>query len=311
MSMHTGENEQGLKKIIDMTRMIAIIILLIHCYYFCYEAFVGWKLSSKITDQLLKNIYQTGLLKGFLKSKLIALSLLILSLIGVKGRKHESLKYGSAIWYFLIGLSVYFCSAFVLILPTLEADVKTITYIATNALGILLLISGGSTISRIIRKKLNPDVFNKANETFPQEERLLTNEYSINIPATYNLKGKIRKSWINIINPARGVLVIGSPGSGKSRFFVEPAIGQLIEKGHAMFVYDYKYPDLTNLAHSHYLLHKDKYPTPPTFWIINFDEIVHRCNPIHPSMMHDITDAVEAARIILLGLNRSWLKKQG
>ena len=114
-------------------------------------------------------------------------------------------------------------------------------------------MTGGGLLTRIIKNKLNPDVFNKENETFPQEERLLKNEYSINLPARYNLKGKIRKSWINFINPMRGLLVIGSPGSGKSYFVVEHVIKQHIEKGFSMFIYDYKYDDLTKLAYNHYL----------------------------------------------------------
>lgn len=73
-------------------------------------------------------------------------------------------------------------------------------------------------MSRIISLRLNSSVFNTLNETFPQEERLLSNEYSINLPAKYNLKGRYRKSWINIINPFRALLVMGSPGSGKSYF---------------------------------------------------------------------------------------------
>ena len=76
MAMHTGENEQGLKKVIDMTRMIAIVVLLVHCYYNCYDAFKHWQLTSKISDELLRNLSRTGLLSGFLKTKLIALSFL-------------------------------------------------------------------------------------------------------------------------------------------------------------------------------------------------------------------------------------------
>jgi len=95
-------------------------------------------------------------------------------------------------------------------------------------------------LTRIIKNKLKPDVFNKANDTFPQEERLLQNEYSVNLPARYQLRGKFRNSWINIINPMRGLLAIGSPGSGKSYFVVEHVIRQHIEKGFSMLIYDYK-----------------------------------------------------------------------
>ena len=85
------------------------------------------------------------------------------------------------------------------------------------------------------------------------------------------------------------------------------------EKGFVMFIYDYKYDDLTKLAYNHFLQNRNKFETTPAFYVINFDEpsYSHRCNPLDPASMHDITDAVEAARIIMLGINRSWLKKQG
>jgi hypothetical protein len=313
MAMHTGENEQGLKKVIDMTRLIAIALLLIHCYYNCYAAFKEWQLTSKISDQVLKNISQTGLLNGFLKSKMIALGFLLLSILGVKGRKSETINYRTAFAYLLTGLLLYFISGAILLSKDIEIKVLATTYISITGIGFILILTGGGMLTRIIKNKLKPDVFNKHNETFPQEERLIKNEYSINLPAKYNLKGRIRKSWINIINPMRGLLVIGSPGSGKSYFVVEHVIKQHIEKGFSMFIYDYKYDDLTKLAYNYYLKHHDKYPVPPTFYVINFDDLAHshRCNPLDPANMHDITDAVEAARVIMLGLNRSWLKRQG
>ena len=110
--------------------------------------------------------------------------------------------------------------------------------------GYILVLTGGTLLSRVIQTKFNnKDIFNKENESFPQEERLLQNEFSINLPAKYHLKNKIRKSWINIINPFRALLVLGSPGSGKSYFVIRHVITQHISKGFAMFVYDFKYDD--------------------------------------------------------------------
>lgn len=77
--------------------------------------------------------------------------------------------------------------------------------------GFLLVLAGGNLLSRYIRVNLGKDIFNELNETFPQEERLLENEYSINLPARYNLRGKVRKSWINIINPFRGYSFAARP----------------------------------------------------------------------------------------------------
>lgn len=313
MSLRTGENEQGLKKIIDMTRMIAIVVLIIHCYYNCYGAFKAWGWTANISDQLLKNTSRTGLLSGFTKSKLIALGLLLLSLLGVRGRKNEGSNYRTGLAYLITGLLIYFLSGLLLLADWSNVEVIGASYIALTGLGFILVITGGSVLARTIQNRLKSDVFNHPNETFPQEERLIENEYSINIPARYNLKGKVRNSWLNYISPARGILCVGSPGSGKSRFFVEPAIRQLIAKGHALCLYDFKYPDLTTIAYNHYLKNRSGYAGKPGFYIINFDDLSHshRCNPLDPDKMADITDAVEAARVLMLGTNKSWLKKQG
>eukprot|EP01035_Chromulina_nebulosa_P050187 gene50187-68190_t len=93
--MGTGENEQGLRKITDMTRLISIVVLGIHCYYFCYRAFVGWGFALTLTDRLLANIKNSGLFTSFNLSKVVSLGFLVISLLGAKGRKEEKLQYKS------------------------------------------------------------------------------------------------------------------------------------------------------------------------------------------------------------------------
>ncbi|KIC89903.1 conjugal transfer protein MobC [Flavihumibacter sp. ZG627] len=308
----TGENEQGLRKIIDLTRFASIFILLLHFYYFCYRAFEQWEITSTITDRLMKNISQTGLFNGVFTSKLIAVGLLIISLLGAQGKKDEKINKRSIAAYLLIGLLLFFGSSWFFRLNE-AVEIVAVVYIVVTGIGFLLILAGGNLLSRLIKLNLSDDVFNSLNETFPQEERLLTNEYSINLPAKYNLKRQIRKSWINIINPFRGLLVIGSPGAGKSWFVIQHVIKQHIEKGFAMFVYDFKYDDLSRIVYNWLQQNKHRYTVKPSFYVINFDNlsVSHRCNPLDPSTMNDITDATESARTILLGLNREWINKQG
>src|SRR6266536_2646172 len=312
MSTGTGENEMGLTKILDFTRLTAIVILLLHFYYYCYKAFDEWQLTTTITSRLLQNIFNTGLFNNFYLSKLIALGLLVISLIGAKGKKDEKLKGKRIAIWLLTGLFLYFLSN---IIFYLNASVKiiSISYMAISGLGFFVVLSNGTRLSRLIWLRLSKDIFNELNESFPQEERFIENDYSVNLPAQYKLKQKVRKSWINIINPFRGLLVIGSPGAGKSWFIIQHVIKQHIEKGFAMFVYDFKYDDLTRIAYNWLLQHKNKFDVTPSFFMINFDNlsVSHRCNPLEPSSMHDITDATESARTILLGLNREWINKQG
>ncbi|MBP1222353.1 hypothetical protein JOD96_000915 [Flavobacterium sp. 1355] len=311
MGMQTGENDQALRKILDMTRLISIILLSIHFYYECYIAFKNWQLVSKFSDAILGNIYNTGLFSNFHKCKLFALGFLIISLLGAKGRKDEKLSYKNAFVYILTGVLLYFISYLSLHLSS-EKTSTAIVYIFITSTGYLLMLSGGTLLSRIIKNRLgSKDIFNKENETFPQEERLLENEYSINLPARYYLKDKIRNSWINIINPFRALMVLGTPGSGKSYFVIRHVITQHIQKGFSMFVYDFKYDDLSKIVYNTFENYKHVYKITPKCYFINFDNIMHRCNPLDPQSMEDITDASESARTILMGLNREWIKRQG
>jgi len=313
MAMHTGENEQGLRKILDMTRLISIALLILHFYYYCYAAFQQWQLTATLTDRLIGNIQHTGLFSNFHKSKLIALGFLAISLLGVKGRKAENIKYKTVIAYIVSGLLIYFLS-YLCLAVQLEPDEVTLFYMGVTALGFILILAGGTQLSRIIQLKFNNrDIFNKDAETFPQEERLLQNENSINLPARYNLKGKWRKSWINFINPFRALMVVGSLGSGKTYFVIRHIITQHIRKGFTLFIYDFKFDDLTRIAYNHYLKYKHRYPVPPQFFVINFDDLSksNRCNPLDPPSMLDITDAAESSRTILMGLNREWIRRQG
>jgi uncharacterized membrane protein YgdD (TMEM256/DUF423 family) len=308
----TGENEQGLRKIIDMTRMISIVLLLLHLYFYCYEAFRHWELYSEITDRFLNNLLSSGIFTGFNKLKLWSIGVLIISLIGAKGRKKESYTVRHSSLIISLGLILFFGSYFIYY-SIKELQKKALFYILTTVIGYLVVLRGGTTLARIVKEKFSSDVFNTLNETFPQEERLLTNEYSINLEAEYNLKGNSKKSWINIINPFRGILVIGSPGSGKTYFIIQQIIKQQIQKGFSLFVYDFKYDDLTKLTYNLLEQYGKNYRVKPKFYAINFEDVTnsHRCNPLDPYTMTDITDAAEASRAILMGLNREWIRKQG
>lgn len=306
--MGTGENEQGLRKIMDFTRMLSISILAIHLYLCCYLAFKEFAFSSGITDRILTNISNTEIFKSTLIAKVSALLLLVISLLGAKGRKDEKINVNALAGYALIGLGFYFGSGLLLKIK-LTDFVLASTYIGFSSLGYIMILTSGTRLSRLLKLNLTGDIFNKNNETFPQEERKLENEFSVNLPARYYLKGKIHKSWINIINPFRGLLVLGTPGSGKSYFAIRHIITQHIKKGFSMFIYDFKYDDLTTIAYN--TLRNDT--NPAKFYVINFEDLsrTHRCNPLDPDSMTDITDATEAARTIMLGLNREWIKKQG
>ncbi|MEZ2442801.1 YWFCY domain-containing protein [Chitinophaga sp. RCC_12] len=310
--MNTGENSEALRKITDLIRKSSIIILGLHFYYYCYGAFELWGFTHKISAELLTNISKTGLFGHLLISKSLALLLLLVSMIGTKGKKDDKLKLSGAIRPLFAGLIIYSLSHLLL---HLEAAINVIAgiYIVVTTVGFLYVLHGGALLTRLLKNKLQGDIFNKLQETFPQEERKLENEYSINLPARYRLKGKIRKSFINIINPFRALLVAGTPGSGKSYFVIRHVITQHIAKAFTLFVYDFKFPDLSIIAYNTFLKYKHLYPKQTKFYVINFEDLKfsNRCNPLDPDSMTDITDATESSRTIMLGLNREWIKKSG
>jgi len=308
--MSTGENEQALRKIIDMTRLCSMVILGMHVYYHCHRAMEHWGYTMEIIDRIMMNIASTGLFATVWHSKLLALLLLVTSLIGAKGKKDETISLPASLVCIGFGLAVFLISHFVLH-AQMPVDTRAQLYIGALVTGYILILTGGTWLSRLIRLRLQKDIFNTLNESFPQEERLIENEYSVNLPAQYKLKGSVRGSWINFINLFRALLVIGTPGAGKSYFVIRHIITQHIRKGFSMFIYDFKYDDLSVIAYNTLLRFGSQYRVKPKFYVIDFDRIMHRCNPLDPATMEDITDASESSRTIMLGLNRDWIKKQG
>ncbi|TDE10734.1 conjugal transfer protein MobC [Dyadobacter psychrotolerans] len=311
--MASSDNQHALGKILDLTRMLSIFLLALHFYYFCYQVFYLWGYSSVFTDRILAQISKTGLFFGFGKSKLLALGLLIVSLFGAQGKKKENLSRAQTLALLVFGLLLYFLSAQVLSL-CYDNELACLWYMALTTTGFLTVLAAGTLLSRLINLPFNNgDIFNRENESFPQNETLYQTEFSVNLPAEYELKGKIKSSWVNFIEPFRGILVMGSPGSGKSYFIIRHIITQHIAKGFSMFVYDFKYDDLSSIAYNAWLASKAASGKMPKFYAVNFDDLSrsHRCNPIEHSSMLDITDAAESARTILLGLNREWIKRQG
>ncbi|WP_293908306.1 conjugal transfer protein MobC [Sphingobacterium sp. UBA5670] len=307
-----GEDDlRGLAKIMAFMRAVSIIIVLMHLYWFCYGFFIhrGWTLE--IINKILGNFNRTaGLFEHTLYTKVFALVLLALSCLGTKGVKDEKITWGKIYAALTIGFVLFFLNFPLLKLPL---NTATFLYILTTSLGYIALMVAGVWMSRLLRNNLMDDVFNNENESFQQETKLMENEYSVNLPTKFYYKNKWNNGWINIVNPFRATIVLGTPGSGKSYAIVNNYIKQQIEKGFSMYIYDFKFDDLSTIAYNHLLKNGDKYKVQPKFYVINFDDPrkSHRCNPLNPDFMTDISDAYEAAYTIMLNLNRSWIQKQG
>ena len=311
--MAQEDDLRALGKVMDFMRGISVLFLLVNCYWFCYEAFHVWGFTLGIIDKILMNFQRTtGLFSSILWTKLFCVVFLALSCLGTKGVKEEKITWPK-IWTVLFsGFVFFFLNWWLLALPIGKIGAASL-YIFTLSVGYICLLMGGVWMSRLLKNNLMDDVFNTENESFMQETRLMENEYSVNLPTRFYYKKKWNKGWINVVNPFRASMVLGTPGSGKSYAIVNNYIKQQIEKGFAMYIYDYKFPDLSEIAYNHLLHHLNAYKVKPQFYVINFDDPrkSHRCNPINPAFMTDISDAYESAYTIMLNLNRSWIQKQG
>ena len=311
--MAQEDDLRALGKVMDFMRGISVIFLLVNCYWFCYEAFQQWQFTLGIIDKILMNFQRTtGLFSSILWTKLFCVVFLALSCLGTKGVKEEKITWPK-IWTVLFAGFMFFFLNWWLLALTIGKVGAASLYIFTLSVGYICLLMGGVWMSRLLKNNLMDDVFNTENESFMQETRLMENEYSVNLPTRFYYKKKWNNGWINVVNPFRASMVLGTPGSGKSYAIVNNYIKQQIEKGFAMYIYDYKFPDLSEIAYNHLLNHLDAYKVKPQFFVINFDDPrkSHRCNPINPAFMTDISDAYESAYTIMLNLNRSWIQKQG
>ena len=304
---------RALAKIMDFLRAVSIILVVVHLYWYGYEAVRLWGIDIGVVDRMLVNFDRTaGLFHSIVYTKLFALVLLALSCLGTKGVKEEKITW-NRIWAVLAaGLALFFLNWWILSL-SLPVEANVAFYAASMAAGYVCLLMSGTWMSRLLRTNLMDDVFNVENESFMQETRLMENEYSVNLPTRFYYRKKWNDGYINVVNPFRASIVLGTPGSGKSYAVVNSFIKQMIEKSYSMYIYDFKFSDLSTIAYNHLMNHGDGYKVKPKFYVINFDDPrrSHRCNPIHPDFMEDITDAYESAYTILLNLNKTWVQKQG
>ena len=311
--MQNEDDLRGLAKVMDFMRALSILFVVINVYWFCYEAMYEWGVNIGVVDKILMNFQRTaGLFGSILITKVFAVVFLALSCLGTKGVKEEKITWTKIYVCLGIGFVLFFLNWWLLALP-LPKVANAGFYIFTISVGYILLLMAGTWISRLLKNNMFDDVFNTENESFMQETKLMVNDYSVNLPTKFWYKKKQWKGWINVVNPFRAVIVLGTPGSGKSYAVVNQFIKQQIEKGYIGYIYDFKFPDLSTIAYNHLLNNREGYEKVPTFYVINFDDPSrsHRCNPINPSFMDDISDAYESAYTIMLNLNRTWVQKQG
>lgn len=311
--MQQEDDLRTLEKVVQCMRGISVIFLFSNIYWFGYEWFVfcGW--TNAAVDDILRRLQaETGLFSHAVTTKLCALVLLAVGCYGTKSVRDNKVSGRRIALAAAAGALLFFGCDLARIVPG-DLRLRFWGYVLTLAGGYLLLLAAGVWIGRRIGKPTVDDPFNEENESFMQETRLLENEYSVNLPTRFCYNGQSRTGWINVVNPFRATAVLGTPGSGKSYAVINSYIRQHIEKGFAMYIYDFKFDDLSTIAYNHLLRHLDKYEVKPRFCIINFDDPrrSNRCNPLDARFMTDISDAFESSYVILLNLNKTWAQKEG
>lgn len=256
----------------------------------------------------LKNIviYQDVLL-----SKLFTILLVLIVSVGSKPKKAIEINIKKSIALpFIFGLLITITSVYFLKTPFkgvffgLQANL--LLYIFFSFIGVLLVHIGADNISKIIRSSFMKDRFNIENESFEQPKEKVESEFSVNIPMLFYFKKRLNKGWINIEEIFRGLIVIGTPGSGKTFGVIVPYIKQLISKGFTMLIYDYKYPDLTKMAYFYFLKYKKKYKN-LRFHVINLSDVEYsrRVNPLLPKYVGTLSAASETAETLVHSLQKS------
>jgi len=250
---------------------------------------------------------------NILYSKLLILFVVIIVNIGNKPKRQIKVNVRSQILLpSILGMLLFFGSLYFYFYDPNYQDVNISTfewvYIITTLVGTILLHTGFDNISKMIHSNFMDDQHNFENESFQQPKHLIENEYSLNLPMLYYYKKKIRKGWFNLTNPFRGTMVIGLPESGKSYSFIIPFIKQYIRKGFTMLIYDYKYPDLGEIAYYEYLKNKknNKYKN-YKFHVINLSNVEYsrRVNPLDSKYITTLAQAYETAEALVEALKKT------
>ena len=311
--MTASDNSPALYKITGIIKASSVLLFLLHIYAGCYPAMRVLHFTTPHLDGLpYRPMTNIPLLSGINTPKTIAVLLLVLSVIGDKGKKDEKLTLSPILYTVIIGILLYYLSTLLLHL-TIEPIAGMLLYVSVTVTGYLSILTGCSRFTRLLRLRYNGDIFNELSESFPQEEQLIKNEYSVHFRTEYHFRGKKRQGWLNLVNVHRHTLVAGLPGAGKSWFVLIPFMKQQIEAGCTMFVYDLKFPDLSRIMYNHLLKHQHKYPIIPSAYFVNFDDLsrTHRCNVLAPQLLLDLSDAQEASRTLMMALNKEWVRKSG
>lgn len=291
--------EEERDKILFPGFIFGLLITLFNVYFFSILFFKDLGLTHPVADRILLSFYNAGFFNDYFMTKAVATLFLILTFIMRNGIAAE-VSWARCWTVTLIGLVTFF-------LPPWIGDLP---YVISSIVGFVVLSRGIKMIAgKFTSYKAKT---NDPYETFQQNEKLIPAD--LNFKMKYYWKGRWRYGWINLIEQRRHTFVCGIPGSGKSFSIIEEQLIQDIEHGYAMFVYDFKFPDLSDLVYNVFMKNRKVYEErygkenadpEKTFVVVNFKDPRYsdRCNPLDPMYIRTFSDCMEAAETILNDLN--------
>ena len=285
-------DKNNLAKAALVAMILGAFLLVLHLYYHCYGFLRGIGMTNIHVDVFVAHLRKGDALRNPFLLKGLS------GLLGALGMVAAREKPTDKPWWEIallgaVGAGLYFC------IPG-----RGPVYLGSVVFGYCcVLISSALSFRKL---GLGMGAMEDENDSFPQNEKVIEDKYSINFRTKYQWHSQIRTGSISIVNVFRGVMVMGTPGAGKSYSVINQFIIQMIRKGYAMCIYDYKYDDLTRIAYNALLENVDAYPVKPKFYVLNFDDPEHsfRCNPLNPKLLTDPADSTEIAEIIMLNINK-------
>lgn len=292
--------DENSKQFAYFTLLGAIVLAALSIYWqampLLYEAKVDLSALAGVNKVLV--IYRVVLNDSY-SLRLFILVLILASAMMKTGRKTDETLAKGAVWSIVGTLLV------------LAPTQNTWMYLFTLSAGMVACTYGYSIFFRQLKGGKEPE-----EDSFLQCDELITSEYSVNIPYHYTYQKKRHDAWINLVAPFRASMVMGVPGSGKSFAIYNKCIEDMVRKGYTVFLYDYKFPDLTEellteiyFQRKYENLWKDD-PVKPKIYILNFDDPKrsNRCNPIHHSYITDPADTTEIADLLFKNINKGAAK---
>lgn len=295
---------------------ITCVVFLIIGFFMYYPIYCYYQGDITLLNFIFNKLSSLTLLKIPYYNKLILFILITASVLIYRPKKDQKITFKKTLGFLILGVFSILLSEFILSTYSYLYGISVFLYV----IGFSFSVDSITKLFKILHFKdvTKEDPFNYENETFLQTEEKIENAYSVNIAYEYYYKKKIRKGWINFVNLFRALIVIGTPGSGKSFAFIEEILEQFINKFFTLVIYDFKFDTLTKIAYNYWCRFKAKHKgnveqlkKVPQFFFICFDNVnkSHRCNPIDPYLMTNQTDAADAATSIMKNLNREWIRK--